>query len=97
MNATYQLVTLPSAHRALKKLARPAREQLIREVKQLAQNPYLGEQLAGKWRYLRSFHMVFRRTHYRVLYQVDEQRCEIVIRYADTRENFYRMLKQLKL
>ena len=94
---TYQLVTVPTARRALKRLPLPVRKHLIDAIAVLASDPLHGEQLGGQWRFLRSFHTVYRRTHYRVVYEVDKKNKEVVIRHADTRENFYRTLRQLKL
>lgn len=94
---TYQLVTVAPARRALKKLPHPVRKHLVKESQVLTTNPNHGERLEGQWRFLRSFHTVYRRTHYRVIYEVDTRGKHIIIRYAATRENFYKTLRQLKL
>jgi len=93
----YQVVTVPAARRALKKLPKPVRKHIVKAVKPLATKPYLGERLEDQWRFLRSFHTVYRRTHYRVAYEVDEKRKEVIVRVARTRENFYRSLRKMKL
>lgn len=93
----YQLFTLPLARRALKKLPKTVRQHLVNEVSTLAKNPHQHDVLEGQWRFLRSFHLVFKRTHYRVVYEINESKKQIYIHYAATRENFYRTLRRLKL
>jgi mRNA-degrading endonuclease RelE of RelBE toxin-antitoxin system len=93
----YQLVTIPSARRALKKLPLAVRKHLIDAIQPLTENPQIGDQLQGNWRFLRSFHTVYRRTDYRIAYEVDKKNNQIIIRFAASRENFYKELRRLKL
>jgi mRNA-degrading endonuclease RelE of RelBE toxin-antitoxin system len=97
MRNTYQLVTVPSARRSLKKLSLPVRRHILKAIQTLENNPNYGEQLEGQWRFLRSFHTVYRRTHYRIVYEVDKSNKQVIIRFAASRENFYRPLLQLKM
>lgn len=93
----YQLVTVPPARRALKKLPRDVRQHLLEAAQALRSQPYKGEQLRQELRFLHSFHTVYRRTHYRVIYEIDEKNKQVLIRYAASRENFYRSLHEMKL
>lgn len=93
----YRLVTVPTARRALKKLPVPVRRHLIQAVAVLETNPQLGEPLEAPWWSLRSFHFIYRRTQYRVLYGIDVRRRGVIVYHAATRENFHRSLRQLKL
>ncbi len=97
MENDYRLVTVPSARRALKKLSPPVRQHIIAEIQILSKTPYHGERLQGQWRFLRSLHTVYRRTDYRILYEVDETAKQVIIRFAASRENFYRVLRQLQI
>ena len=97
MPDVFELVTVPSARRSLKKLPLPVRKHLLKATRILSSNPRHGEQLKDQWKYLRSFHTFFRRTHYRVVYEVNEKTKEVIIRYVATRENFYRSLRKLGL
>ena len=90
-------MTVPSGHRALKKLPSSVRKHIIDAIQVLSIDPYRGEQLEGQWKFLRSLHTVFIRTHYRIVYEVDEKRKYVVIRFAASRENFYRTLRQLQM
>jgi|SRR5579859_2008232 len=94
---TYSLYTTPSGERALKKLYPKVREHLLNELQTLKTNPFSGEQLLGEMRSLRSLHTRCAGTDYRVAYEVDEQEHAVVIRYAASRENFYKELRRLPL
>jgi len=93
----YQLVTVPAARRALKKLPRDVRKHLVEAMQVLVTQPYTGKRLEDRWRFLHAVHTVYRRTHYRIVYQVDESQKQIIIRFAASRENFYRKLQKVKL
>lgn len=93
----YTLITLPSSRKALKKLPRTIRQELIKALQVLRDNPLQGEPLQGEFAFLRSFHFRFQTTEYRVVYEVIEKQQEIAIRHAATRENFYKQLKEMKL
>ncbi len=93
----YQLVTLPATRRALRHLPRDVRVHLVEALQVLATNPLFGEPLEQAWHFLRSFHTRFKGTDYRVVYEVDEARQQIILRYAASRENFYRKLHAMKL
>ncbi len=95
MSQGYQLVALPSGQRTLKKLPLSVRQHLITEAQKLIHNPHLGKQLDGQWTFLRSFRLVYRRTHYRVIYEVSTKRREIAIHYVASRQNFYQSLRSL--
>jgi mRNA-degrading endonuclease RelE of RelBE toxin-antitoxin system len=93
----YQLATVPASRQALRKLPRPVREHLVAAMQALAHNPYKGEQLQPPFRQFRSFHTTFANTQYRLVYEVDDVNRQIILRYAASRENFYRDLRHLNL
>ena len=93
----YTLLTTPAAHKSFKKLPKHIAHALIEALAVLAENPLEGQQLSGRYHFLRSFHWRYQGTQYRVVYQVDTVKSEILIHHAATRENFYRVLDQLKL
>jgi mRNA-degrading endonuclease RelE of RelBE toxin-antitoxin system len=94
---SYRLVTVPASRKALKKLPRTVRENLIQALQILCENPVAGESLQGEYGFLWSFHYRYQTIEYRVVYEVLERQQEIVIRHAATRENFYKQLKEMKL
>ena len=94
---TYQLVTVPAARKSFKKHPREVRKSLIDRLEVLKTNPQTGEQLERPWQTLRSFHAVLAGVQYRAVYEVDQRQHLIIIRYAATRENFYKELRRLKL
>lgn len=56
-----------------------------------------GEQLKGKYRFLRSLHISYKGVAYRIIYQVVSQTGTVVIFLADKRENIYRRLEHTGL
>lgn len=94
---SYKLVTIPTARKSLKKLPRHIRADIVRALQGLSDDPYLGEILRGEFRQLRSYHLKLQNVQYRVVYHVLEDKQEVVVIYADSRENFYRDLKQLNI
>jgi mRNA-degrading endonuclease RelE of RelBE toxin-antitoxin system len=93
----YRLVTVPAARKSFKKLPREARKSLIDRLEILKTNPQAGEQLERPWQVFRSFHALLAGVQYRAVYEVDLRQRLIIIRYAATRENFYKELRRLKL
>jgi len=93
----YGLYTTPAGQRTLKKFYPKVREYLFKELQALKTNPYLGRQLEGDMRFLRTLHTKHAGTEYRVAYEVNEKKQAVIIRYAATRENFYKELRRLPL
>lgn len=91
----YQRVVTPSAKRALKKLSRPVREELMRATEILKTDPFAGEKLSGALHFLYSFHFKSQNVEYRLAYTVDHQKKLVIIHFAHTRENFYEKLRRL--
>lgn len=91
----YERVITSSAKRALKKLPRDVREELLRSTCILETNPDAGTQLSGRLFSLRSFHFKFRNIEYRVAYSTDHPKKLVIIHLAHTRENFYDKLRRL--
>ena len=93
----YQLVTLPVVRRSLRRLPSDVRAHLIEAMQVLCTQPLYGEALKQEWHFLRSFHTRYKGTDYRVVYEVDERGQQIILRYAASRENFYRKLHAMNL
>jgi mRNA-degrading endonuclease RelE of RelBE toxin-antitoxin system len=93
----YALFASAAGERSLKKLPPRVQVQLRSEIQTLKTDPQRGEQLKEKYRFLRSLHVGFEGTQYRVIYEVDDDHQEIYILYMGSRENLYRDLEHLKL
>ena len=93
----YQRVTVPAARKSFKKLPKRVRQALIERLDTLKSNLHSGEQLERPWHMFRSVHAVLKGIHYRAVYEVDLQNQLVIIRYAASRENFYKELRRLKL
>lgn len=93
----YQLLTVPTSRQALKKLPLDVRKRLLEALEVLQENPRYGQQLEPPWQAFRSFHTKYQNTQYRVIYEVDDKKQLILLRFAGPRENFYKKVRQLKL
>ena len=93
----YSLQFTNPAARIFKKLPPDVRAELIRQAETLKQAPMTGEQLKGKYRFLRSLHLSYKGVAYRIIYQVVSQTDTIAIFLADKRENIYRRLEHMGL
>ena len=93
----YELLISRQTERALRKFPAHIRVTIVTETERLAEQPYLGEQLKGRFRLLRSLHIIVQRVHYRVVYEVIEATQHIHIYAVGNRENFYKKLERLKL
>lgn len=93
----YVVTMTAPAHRMLRKLPPMIRKYLVAKALELAGNPYLGEQLKGELGFLRSLHTVYKSTHYRIVYEVNERLQEVIVQTVGKRENFYQKLKQQRL
>ena len=93
----YELLTTTSARRSLKRLPRQIRQHIIQVAQKIGIDPFQAKQLDRPWTFLRSWHTVYRRTHYRLVYEVDKRHQRVFIHFVGTRERFYKQLMRLKL
>lgn len=93
----YELLMSPRVEKEFSKFPFQIRATLITETLKLAGEPYLGQQLKGKFRGFRSLHIKITNVHYRVVYEAIEAQKQIYIRAVGTRENFYIRLEQMKI
>lgn len=91
----FVLFTTPTAAKALKKLPKDIKQQLLKALQVLRTQPHAGAPLKGKLRILRSLHTHCKNTEYRVAYQIQVPEHAITIWYVASRENFYRQLEKL--
>jgi mRNA-degrading endonuclease RelE of RelBE toxin-antitoxin system len=93
----YAIVTTSSGRRFIHKLPKSVKPYLLKEIQKLRLNPQKGEQLGGEFRPLRSLHLIYRGTQYRVVYYLNNKGKEVVVHYINTRENFYKKLRRLNI
>lgn len=91
----YRRVITPSAKRALKKLPRSVRQDLMRATEILETDPFAGERLSGALHFLYSFHFKSWNVSYRLAYTIDHQEKLVIIHFVQTRENFYEKLRRV--
>ena len=90
------LMTTP-AHKMLKKLPPQVRQHIIEQAQALQDNPYLGQHLHGEFSAFHSLHIQYQNVQYRVGYEIQHERQEIIVRAVAVRENFYKRLEEMKL
>lgn len=94
---SYTIYTMPPGKRMIGKLPKHAKKYIYQEILTLQNDPKKGSLLKGKKaHFLRSLHLIYRSTHYRVAYEIIENVKEIYIHYVGTRENFYQDLLRSK-
>jgi len=93
----YELLTTGTFERAYKKIPSHIAKEIKKQVFLLEDNPRLGEQLKGKFRFLWSLHIKLVNTEYRVVYTVKDREQVIELHYVASRENFYKEVQRLQL
>lgn len=93
----YRVQFTNPAARILKKLPRNIQEEIVRQAETLKTAPMSGEQLKGKYRFLRSLHFGYKGTAYRIIYQVVSRSEMVVVFLADKRENIYQRLEHMEV
>lgn len=91
----YRVVFSNPATRIVRKLPREIQEVLVTHAGILKTEPMKGEQLKGKYRWLRSLHLSHNGTAYRIIYQVVSKPQIVCVFLADKRENIYRRLEHM--
>lgn len=81
----------------MKKLPREIQEEIVRHAETLKAAPMSGEQLKGKYRFMRSLHFGYKGTAYRIIYQVVSRAEMVVVFLADKWENICRKLDRIRL
>ena len=84
-----KIVFLRQAHRFIKKANKGLKEKLKQEIINIQSNPYEGKPLKGKLKGVYSHKCVYKQTHYRIAYHIENN---IIIISIASRENFYRDL-----
>jgi len=92
--ASYSILTTAAARRSIRKLPKTIKGHVLGKIEDLATDPLKGHQLKGQFHFLRSLHIRYKGSDYRVIYQVFKKKKEILIYLAATRENFYKQLER---
>lgn len=70
---------------------------LIKKAQILRTKPFAGQSLKGKYRLLRSLHVVLGRNTYHIIYQIFRTSETIVVRLAAPQGRIYKKLDEVKL
>ncbi|MFC1961121.1 type II toxin-antitoxin system RelE/ParE family toxin [Chloroflexota bacterium] len=93
----YRLLATRTFDKGAKRLSKDARTTIETEVFVLASDPRRGEALRHELKGLRSFHLKFNNTHYRIIYSINETTREVELRWVGSRENLYKEVRRLNL
>lgn len=88
----YVVFLAPSAHRLYKKFDPTLQERVKEEARKIARSPYAAPGLHPPFQGLRSHHFQFRQTEYRIAYRVLDDKRQVEIVLAKSRERFYEVL-----
>ena len=90
----YKIFIRKSVQKDFRKLAQEL-QQKIKEIYfiQITKAPFKNKTLSGKLRSLKSLSFKYKRTEYRIVYQVIKQDKVVLIVMLGTRENFYKKLE----
>ena len=83
--------------KSLKNISTKNKHHIEKVVFVLESNPQSGEPLRHELKGLRSLHIKFENTHYRVIYSIEAKPKTITLHYASSRENIYKQVRRLKL
>jgi mRNA-degrading endonuclease RelE of RelBE toxin-antitoxin system len=82
-----------SARKDLKNLDKNTALTILRDIlPRFLTAPELGVELSGDLRGLRSFHFTLKGTHYRIIYELEQEFIGVI--KVSTRENVYKELKR---
>ena len=91
----FEIFITPSAARPIKKYSKKQKEEIVKKLEKLKQNPYLGEKLVGSLHFLYSYHFKIDKTNWRAAYTIDPKKKMIIIHLIGPREGFYKKLRRL--
>lgn len=83
-----------SVKKDIKKLDKPVISKILDLLENLGQDPFQGTPLTGYFSNLLKLELLYKGTHYRIAYRINEEKIEIYILHVGTRENFYDELKR---
>ncbi len=91
----YEIRATRAVQRDLKRLPPALREEIqSTHFPKLKENPFQGYALRGDLRGLRSYHLTYRGTAYRIVYEVLTEQRVVLILMVGKREGFYPALRR---
>jgi addiction module RelE/StbE family toxin len=91
---SYKVFLSNKAGKQYKKLNSHIRDKIKSNLDGLKQHPHKAFKLSGKYAGLRYLKIIHKRVKYRIVYDVSDERKEVLIIFLGTRENFYKELKR---
>jgi mRNA-degrading endonuclease RelE of RelBE toxin-antitoxin system len=91
---SYRVFLSSKAGKQYKKLDKHIRDSIKSNLDGLKQYPRKSYTLSGKYADLRYIKIIHKGVHYRIVYDVSDEKKEVLIIFLGTRENFYKELRR---
>jgi len=91
---SYKVFLSNKAGKQYKKFDSYVRDKIKSNLDGLKQHPHKAFTLSGKYAGLRYLKIIHKGVMYRIVYDISEERKEVLIIFLGTRENFYKELKR---
>ena len=91
---SYNVFLSNKAGKQYKKLDLHIRDKIKSKLNGLKKHPHKAFTLSGKYAGLRYQKIVHKGVMYRIVYDISEERKEVLVIFLGTRENFYKELKR---
>ena len=91
----YQILMSPSAHKIYRKFDSHLQRKIKEKARKMSEDPYRYEELKGPLKGIRSYHLDYKNTEYRIAYRIVENKNRIEIVLVKTRKSFYQILRQI--
>ena len=91
---SYRVFLSSKAGKQYKKLDLHIRDTIKSNLDGLQQHPHKAYTLSGKYAGLRYLKIMHKGVHYRIVYDVFDEKKEVLIIFLGTRENFYKELRR---
>ena len=91
---SYRIFFSNKAGKQYKKLVPYIRDKIKSKLDGLKQHPHKAFTLSGKYAGLRYLKIIHKGVRYRIVYDISDERKEVLIIFLGTRENFYKELRR---
>ncbi|MEA3355989.1 MAG: type II toxin-antitoxin system mRNA interferase toxin, RelE/StbE family [Candidatus Bipolaricaulota bacterium] len=94
-NGLYRIETYSRVKRDLKRLDKRLQEQILEEhYPNIEADPYRAYSLSHEFKGLWSYHISYRRSNYRIVYEIYPQDRIVLVIMIGSREGFYKALRR---
>lgn len=92
----YRVELAQRAQRSIKRLDKPLQKIFRNKIGEISEDPHTAEPLTQDLKGWWSFHFIYRRVDYRIIYRIYGKEKLVLVGLAGSRENIYKELKKIK-